>query len=276
MFIFYNRNHWGKIIAKCLQPKIISLTNELNSFSVYFSQDRGDHIKVNLEYGIGDHNDGWTKFQEDILEYINKNPSPNEKVKFWLDRKMFMDYPNNKTKSNVLELQKYGDTRMEFDYMRQAISVAIMSAVSLESADLEDLISFLMYSQFLALKAIAPSLNEAESNSKKILSYIERMQQSACEKAINTPIVDAMFVNNRKILHEIILDIWNGGVPGIGIAWCPMWEEACKRFISESNHSSTESFVNICTMLVEHTGLRVSPYQFSSGLLLHSFCHSQD
>jgi hypothetical protein len=274
MFIFYNHKCWKDIVVNCLLPLICSAEGELDSYTIYFCHDRGDHIKMSFRALIGNHKFNKDKFEDPVRQFISKHPSIGEQGQFPLDDKVFMDYPNNSVVWNIRELCPHQNTKPAYDRLKRTISLVILIEVSAHSADFEEVFSFLVYGHLLALKAMGESLTETKATSCEIIDFIKDMPQQPYNKdVVYSQFVDHLFASNGENLQAIVSDIWKGALANSCGEWVVLWQKACADFFSGIEKPSVVSlYLEISAMLIEHVGFRLNPNQFSRNLLCQSFC----
>lgn len=210
--IFYNSLVWHNLMESALLPLINALTEDeiISGFFICLSSDRGDHIKLSVEYK--NNADIADRIEKYIGTYLTQHPSQEVRDNY-PGANLFMNLPNNSYFYNLYEdsaIKKNKNTRVL--YYKFLISKYILNDLFVEMVSPEDILTALVYLQLCFIRAVYPSQAAAKEGSIKLIRYLDsslHKNDANNSKGLLEESIIAVFNDCPAILTQIAGEVWD-------------------------------------------------------------------
>lgn len=219
--IFYNSVLWHKLIKDALLPLIDSLNNDklISKFIISFSSDRGNHIKLSIEYKSDD--EIVYRIEKHLGTYLTLHPSQHVQNNP-TPVNLFMNLENNSYFYNLyLDPAVIENNRTKVLHYKFLISRYILKNLSDEEITPVEVLSTLVYLQLSIFKVVYPSRVRAQEASLKLIKYlkIKSNKNGALDSnGILEERIIAIFDNCPAILKQIGNEIWSEDISNTKIS----------------------------------------------------------
>lgn len=270
VFIYYDQSVWHELIGYFIRPFLSTETasGRLKSYALYLDNKRGDHIRLVL--GINADKKAFEEeFGAKIESFLKQRPSVKTKIQTYPLKGFFMDYENNSFwfdhYDSFFIIDQGGET------INQRISGCLMDALGEQEIERDMIYTFLIYMQLGALKAAFPVFDEACGQlvnwSGQLLVPTDEEAMENTENSLSYGNELAfLFENNKDILKEILMEIWNENGYSEDIPWMEDWVNICKLFIG--SEAFQPAYLTLCKLVYRHAGFVLDNYLLSISLAL--------
>lgn len=248
--IFYNRNEWPLLLKKCLTPLIKLLKTEVDcvDYALYFSKEKGDHIRLELRLKQGA---SYISYQTLIETFLAEHPTTREEKTLPLYDSFFLDLPNNSLYTNIFKLHSSHSLSLaskQVSLIRMAVSDIMFDIFVDNEADQDSLFSFYLSMEIVALAVIKAPVNEVE---KIVRDRYDKLsgQLSGKELLQLEYEVNKLVENNLDGLKEIF-DLVAYGKYTDDTKWLTKWYQICRQMQGFEN--SFALFKEISMLIREH------------------------
>lgn len=247
--IFYAMCSWHFLLNKLIKDLIKNKALAINSFSLYLSHDRGDHLQIILE-STNEYEFLKLNLTEAVESFLITNPSERTITRSNV-QSFFMDYYNN-----TFWFEKYeaeSTMKKKLHPIDAQISKTLINALTTEEIDNELILTFALYMQISLIKAVFGTL---ENCKEKLAEIIYNIDINISEYKVWELKDNKEPTGLSSSLIEIVNDIWQDQFYDESTEWLKDWIEYFK--LHFSNHSFDRSFMSITQKIYLHLGLEVT------------------
>ncbi|SEM79394.1 hypothetical protein SAMN05192574_101833 [Mucilaginibacter gossypiicola] len=254
--VFYNQSLWHRLLRDMLSPYLKGYDLIACRYSLFFSQERGDHVTILIESPKSWQTEA--DFSEKVKSYLAEYPGNEKEIQLPV-RTFFMDYPTNTFLSDFENFADVSFVKKNDIRIRESISLAMLGAFESDEVDLESICSFLICMLFGTIKAAFPQWDDVLLNISDLFKCLDEFDDSTSAHVngrtvkVDQTELTLFFSNNFQVVFQMIDMLWPKITANVDLDWLNVWISNIKSFIDIENPAA--SSISICQMLYVHLGI---------------------